>query len=159
MTNKERIVELSKHFNPIEVAEMCNVSAGYVYRVLREHHPKTLTTQNYLEAIQMGITNKEELAKLFKVSRRTILRFEQNNITKEAIGGALYIAGRDIDSVKQELSLTNQEAATLSQLPTLPNVVNELQKMLKALEPHKKKTTLNAELYQKALDALNALKC
>lgn len=159
MTNKERIVELSKHFNPIEVAEMCNVSAGYVYRVLREHHPKTLTTQNYLKAIQMGITNKEELANLFGVSRMTINRFERNNITKEAIGGALYIAGRDLDSVKQELSLTNQEAAKLSQLPTLPNIVNELQKMLKALEPHKQKTTLNAELYQKALDALNALKC
>ena len=107
----------------------------------------------------MGITNKEELAKLFKVSRRTILRFEQNNITKEAIGGALYIAGRDLDSVKKELSLTNQEAAELSQLPTLPNVVNELQEMLEALEPHKRKTTLNAELYQKALGALNALKC
>lgn len=159
MTNKERIIELSESLTPNEVAEICNVSAGYVYRILRKHHTKTLTIQNYLEAIQMGITNKEELAKLFKVSRRTILRFEQNNITKEAIGGALYIAGRDLDSVKKELSLTNQEAAELSQLPTLPNVVNELQEMLEALEPHKRKTTLNAELYQKALGALNALKC
>lgn len=159
MTNKERIIELSKSLTPNEVAEICNVSAGYVYRILRKHHTKTLTIQNYLEAIQMGITNKEELAKLFKVSIRTILRFEQNNITKEAIGGALYIAGRDLDSVKKELSLTNQEAAELSQLPTLPNVVNELQEMLEALEPHKRKTTLNAELYQKALGALNALKC
>lgn len=159
MTNKERIIELSESLTPNEVAEICNVSASYVYRILRKHHTKTLTIQNYLEAIQMGITNKEELAKLFKVSRRTILRFEQNNITKEAIVGALYIAGRDLDSVKKELSLTNQEAAELSQLPTLPNVVNELQEMLEALEPHKRKTTLNAELYQKALGALNALKC
>ena len=157
MTNKERIIELSKSLTPNEVAETLHISASYVYRVL--HHPKTLTTQNYLKAIQMGITNKEELANLFGVSRMTINRFERNNITKEAIGGALYIAGRDLDSVKQELSLTNQEAAKLSQLPTLPNIVNELQKMLKALEPHKQKTTLNAELYQKALDALNALKC
>lgn len=159
MTNKERIIELSKSLTPNEVAEICNVSAGYVYRILRKHHTKTLTIQNYLEAIQMGITNKEELANLFGVSRMTINRFERNNITKEAIGGALYIAGRDLDSVKQELCLTNQEADKLSRLPTLPNVVNELQKMLRALEPHKQKTTLNAELYQKALDALNALKC
>lgn len=159
MTNKERIIELSKSLTPNEVAEICNVSAGYVYRVLRELYPKTLTIQAYLEAIQMGITNKEELAELFKVNRRTLLRFEQKHITKEAIGGALYIACGDLDSVKQELSLTNQEAAELSQLPTMPNIVTELRQMLKALEPHKHKTTLNAELYQKALDALNALKC
>lgn len=159
MTNKERIIKLSKSLPPNEVAEICNVSAGYVYRVLRELCPKTLTIQAYLEAIQMGITNKEELAEFFGVSRMTINRFERNNITKEALGGALYIACGDLDSVKQELSLTNQEAAELSQLPTLPNIITELRQMLKALEPHKQKTTLNAELYQKALDALNTLKC
>lgn len=144
MTNKERIIKLSNSLPPNEVAEIC---------------PKTLTIQAYLEAIQMGITNKEELAEFFGVSRMTINRFERNNITKEALGGALYIACGDLDSVKQELSLTNQEAAELSQLPTLPNIITELRQMLKALEPHKQKTTLNAELYQKALDALNTLKC
>lgn len=138
---------------------MCNVSVGYVYRVLREIKPKTLTTQNYLDAIQMGITNKAELAEFFSVSRMTINRFERANITKEAIGLALFIAGGNIDAVKQELNLTNQETAELSQLPTLPKVIKELRQMLKALEAHKNKTTLNAELYQNILSALNDLKC
>lgn len=159
MTTKERIALLADDFSVNEIAEILDVSAGYVYRVLRELNPKTLTTQNYLEAIQMGVTSKEELAEIFGVSRRTILRFEQKHITKEAIGGALYIVGGNIDPVKQELSLTNQEAAELSQLPTLTKVITELQQMKKALEPHKHKTTLNADLFKKVSDALDALKC
>ena len=57
MTNKERIIELSKHFNTKEVAEVCNVSVSYVCRVLREHDPKALTPTNYVKAIFEGITN------------------------------------------------------------------------------------------------------
>lgn len=159
MTNKERIIELSKCLDPIEVAEICNVSAGYVYRVLREHHPKTLTLENYLKAIEMEIINKDDLANYFGVSRMTINRFERSNLTKEAIGNALYMTLGDIDSVKQKLSLTNQESATLAQLPTLSSVTQELRKMLNALEAHKDKTTLNGQLYQSILAALDALKC
>lgn len=159
MTNKERIVELSKHFDPIEVTKMCNVSAGYVYRVLREHHPKTLNLENYLKAIEMEIINKDDLANYFGVSRMTINRFERSNRTKEAIGKALYMTLGDIESVKQKLSLTNQESATLAQLPTLSSVTQELRKMLNALEAHKDKTTLNGQLYQNILAALDSLKC
>lgn len=159
MTNKERIIELRKSLEINEIAEIQNVSVGYVYRVLRELNPKTLTTQNYLKAIQMGITNKEELAETFGVTRMTINRFERKNITKEAIGRALYISGENQESVKQELSLTNQETAELAKLPTLQNVATELRKMQKALEPHKHKTTLNAELYKKISEALKILNC
>lgn len=159
MTNKERIIELSKCLDPIEVAEICNVSAGYVYRVLREHHPKTLTLENYLKAIEMEIINKDDLANYFGVSRMTINRFERSNRTKEAIGNALYMTLGDIESVKQKLSLTNQESATLAQLPTLSSVTQELRKMLNALEAHKDKTTLNGQLYQNILAALDSLKC
>lgn len=159
MTTKERIALLAGDFSVNEIAEILDVSAGYVYRVLRELNPKTLTPQNYLEAIQMGITSKEELAEMFGVTRMTINRFERKHITKEAIGGALYIAGGNIEPVKQDLSLTNQEAAELSQLPTLSKVITELQQMQKALKPHKHKTTLNADLFKKVTDALNALKC
>lgn len=159
MTNKERIIELSKCLDPIEVAEICNVSAGYVYWVLREHHPKTLTLENYLKAIEMEIINKDDLANYFGVSKMTINRFERSNLTKEAIGNALYMTLGDIESVKQKLSLTNQESATLAQLPTLSSVTQELRKMLYALEAHKDKTTLNGQLYQSILAALDALKC
>ena len=159
MTNKERIIELSKSLTPNEVAEICNVSAGYVYRILRKHHPKTLTLENYLKAIKMEIINKDDLANYFGVSRMTINRFERSNLTKEAIGNALYIVLGDIDSVKQKLSLTNQESATLAQLPTLSGVTKELRQMLNALEAYKDKTTLNEQLYQNILAALNSLNC
>ncbi len=101
MTNKERIIELSKCLDPIEVAEICNVSAGYVYRVLREHNPKTLTLTNYLNALQQGITNKEDLAALFGVARTTIFRFEQKHMAKETVGQILYILNGDIDEAKK----------------------------------------------------------
>lgn len=93
MTNKERIIELSKSLTPNEVAEICNVSAGYVYRVLREHHPKTLTLTNYLNALQQGITNKEDLATLFGVARTTILDLNKSTWQKK-------------QSVKFSISLT-----------------------------------------------------
>lgn len=159
MTNKERIIELSKSQTPKEIAETCNVSISYVYRVLRELNPKRLTPQNYFDGIQKGITKKEELAELFKVSRRTILRFEKKLITKEAIALALYISGENIEAIKQKLCLTNHETAQLAKSPTLPHVIKELQKMLKILNAHKNKTSLNAELYQKIFEALKILNC
>ncbi len=117
MTNKERIIELSKSLTPNEVAEICNVSAGYVYRVLREHHPKTLTLTNYLNALQQGITNKEDLATLFGVARTTIFRFEQKHMAKETVGQILYILNGNIDEAKKAQALTNEETAELLQLP------------------------------------------
>lgn len=159
MTNKERIIELSKHFDPIEVAEMCNVSAGYVYRVLREHHPKTLTLTNYLNALQKGITNKEDLAALFGVDRTTIYRFEQKHMAKETVGKILYIINGDIDEAKKTQALTNEEAAELPQLPTLPKVIGELQQMLTFVEKYKELTSFHAELHQKISAALKELNC
>lgn len=108
MTNKERIIELSKSLTPNEVAEICNVSAGYVYRVLREHHPKTLTLTNYLNALQQGITNKEDLATLFGVARTTIFRFEQKHMAKETVGQILYILNGNIDEAKKSTSVNQR---------------------------------------------------
>lgn len=159
MTKKERIIELSKHFDPNEVAEMCNVSAGYVYRILREHHPKTLTLTNYINALQKGITNKENLAALFGVDRTTIYRFEQKHMAKETIGKILYIINGDIDEAKKTQALTNEEAAELPQLPTLPKVIRELRQMLKFVEKYKGLTSFHAELHQKISAALKELNC
>lgn len=159
MTNKERIIELSKCLDPIEVAEICNVSASYVYRVLREHNPKTLTLTNYLNALQQGITNKEDLAALFGVARTTIFRFEQKHMAKETIGKILYILNGDIDEAKKAQALTNEEAAELLQLPTLPKVAQELRQMLNKIEKHKSLTPFHTELYNKIAAALKALNC
>ncbi len=159
MTNKERIIELSKSFSPIEVAEICNVSAGYVYRVLREHHHKTLTITNYINALQQGITNKEDLAALFGVARTTIFRFEQKHMAKETIGKILYILNGDIDEAKKAQALTNEEAAELLQLPTLPKVAQELRQMLNKIEKYKSLTPFHTELYNKIAAALKALNC
>ena len=159
MTNKERIIELSKCLDPIEVAEIRNVSASYVYRVLREHNPKTLTLTNYLNALQQGITNKEDLAALFGVNRRTILRFEQKNMAKETIGQILYILNGNIDEAKKAQALTNKETAELLQLPTLPKVTHELRQILNKLEKHKNLTSFHKEFYNKIAAALHALNC
>lgn len=159
MTIKEQIKELSKTLTPTEIAETVGVSAGYVYRVLRELYPKTLTIENYHYALQMGITNKEDLAAHFNVSRMTLNRFERMNITKEMVGQYHYMTSGDIDETKAALKLTNNEVAELAQLPTLPKVKGELRQMLNALKPYKDKTSLNAELYQNILAALDSLKC
>ncbi|MDE6486639.1 MAG: hypothetical protein K2L76_03925 [Muribaculaceae bacterium] len=159
MTNKERIIELSKHFNTKEVAEICNVSVSYVCRVLRQHNPKTLTLLNYLNAIEKGTTAKSELANLFGVCYRTLLRFEQKYMTKENLGQMLYIEKGNLEELKTTFNLTNQESAKLSTLPTLPGVMDELKQMIKALEKYKNATPRHAELYRKILTALNNLNC
>lgn len=159
MTNKERIIELSKCFNTNEIAEMCNVSVSYVCRVLRQHQPKTLTLINYLEAIDHGITNKSELAALFGVCYRTLSRFEQKNMTKENLGQMLYIESGKFEEIKTALNLTNQESAELSTLPTLPGVVSELNQMIAALKKYKNATPRHAELYRKLNLAIKALNC
>lgn len=159
MTKKERIIELSKCLAPFEVAESCKVSASYVYRVLREHHPKTLTLTNYLNALQQGITCKEDLAAFFGVNRRAILRFEQKHMTKETIGKVLYTISGDIDKAKKIQALTNNEVAELIQLPTLPKIIKELRQMLNMIQIYKNLTPLHAELYKKISAALNKLNC
>ena len=159
MTNKERIIELSKCFNTNEVAEMCNVSVSYVCSVLRQHQPKTLTLINYLEAIEKGITNKSDLATFFNRERSTIFRFEQKNMTKENLGQMLYIEAGNFEELRTALNLTNQESAELSKLPTLPGVVNELNQMIAALDKYKKATPRHAELYRKLKTAVKNLNC
>ena len=159
MTNKERIIDLSKHFNTSEVAKVCNVSVSYVYRVLREHNPKTLTLLNYLNAIEQGTTAKSELATFFGVERTTIFRFERMHRTKENLGQMLYIESGNLEKLKNAFNLTNQECVELSSLPTLPGVVNELKQMIKALEKYKNATPRHAELYRNILTALNNLNC
>lgn len=159
MTNKERIIELSKHLNPNEVAEICSVSAGYVYRVLRAHHPKTLTLTNYLNVLQRGINNKKDLAAFFGVNRRTLLRFEQRHMAKETIGQILYILNGNIDEAKKAQALTNEETAELLQLPTLPKVATELRQMLDKIKRYKTLTPFHTELYNKIAAALKELDC
>lgn len=131
MTTKERITKLIKVFSPQEVAETVGVTVSYVYRVLREINPKKLTLPNYIEALQMGITDKVGLAQYFGVVRMTIYRFEQKNMTRDATKKLLYLVNGDMDAIKS--GLTNAEAAELAQLPTLPQVKKDLQKMLAVL--------------------------
>ncbi len=86
-TAKERIIELSRTFTPVEIAEIIGTSISYVNKVLRnadtsENKP-LLTLQNYVAAHCKGITKKNDLAAFFGVSRMTINRFENKPELKE----------------------------------------------------------------------------
>lgn len=79
-TAKERIIELSRTFTPLEIAEIIGTSISYINKILRnattsENKP-LLTLQNYVAAHRKGITKKNDLAAFFGVSRMTINRFE-----------------------------------------------------------------------------------
>ena len=130
MTTKERITKLIKVFSPQEVAETVGVTVSYVYRVLREINPKKLTLPNYIEALQMGITDKVGLAQYFGVGRSTLWRFEQKNMTRELTAKFLYTLNGKLESVKNDLALTNAETAELAQLPTIADVKKDLQTIL-----------------------------
>lgn len=80
-------------------------------------------------------------------------------MAKETIGKILYILNGDIDEAKKAQALTNEEAAELLQLPTLPKVAQELRQMLNKIEKHKSLTPFHTELYNKIAAALKALNC
>lgn len=86
MTAKERIINQYGVFTPEEIAENIGVSVYYVNRVIKAHTANlrpSLTLQSYVEAHHLGITQKNELAAYFGVSRMTIYRFENKPEIKE----------------------------------------------------------------------------
>lgn len=158
MTTNERITELLKYLPPSEVAKVVGVSATYVYNVRRKINPKTLTLPNYIEALQMGIITKAELAQYFGVGRSTLWRFEQKNMTRDATTKLLYLVNGDMDAIKS--GLTNAEAAELAKLPTLPQIKKDLQKMLAVLSnlPQRKEPPF-AGTVKAITAALKSLNC
>ena len=160
MTKKERIIELSKSFDPIEVAEICKVSASYVYRVLREHKatPKLLIDE-YFKALQSGITNKADLARHFGVARNTLWRFEKEHINAIALAQYLYITRGNIQEVSQHFKLSRKEEGLIAQSPTLVSVVLDLERILNLLLAIKNKNPVIIDLCENIKKALNILNC
>ena len=137
MTNKERIIELSKCFNTTEIAEICGVSVSYVCRVLRQHNPKTLTPTNYINALLLGLTSNEQIAQFFEVSPSTLKRFKRKYNLKAAAAKYLYISGVSIERVKSSLHLSNAEINTLETLGSFEEIKRTLHNMQTVLQLHK----------------------
>lgn len=80
-------------------------------------------------------------------------------MAKETIGQILYFLNGDLEEAKKAQTMTKEEVAELAQLPTLSNVIDDLETMHKIVGRYKDLTTVHTKLFNKLSEALNALKC
>lgn len=124
-----------------EIAAYIGCSERYVQKVVKEIIPpdpaNQLTIENYLKAILRGIDTKQKLADFFGINRRSLLRFENKNISAKKISRYLYIAGVDLNAICHLYRLTEKERTELLKLPTIDRVKNELQIISATLHPFK----------------------
>ena len=146
MSFKEDILHYLEHgvFTPKETKEIASYvgcSERYVQKVVKEFNSQNpanqLTIENYIKAILSGIDTKQKLADFFSINRRSLLRFENKNISTKKISCYLYIAGVNLNAICHLYRLTEKERAELLKLPTIDKVKNELQIISATLHPFK----------------------
>ena len=146
MKFKEVILHLLDHgvFTPketTEIASFVGCSERYIQKVIKEfnlpkpdNHP---TVETYIKAILSGLDSKQKIADFFGINRRSLLRFENKNISIKKISRYLYIAGIDLKTICHLYRLSEEETAALQELPTIAGVKNDLKTISAILHPFK----------------------
>lgn len=146
MTIKDYILHYLKHgvFNPDETKEIASYvgcSERYVQKIVKEYNPpkpdNQLTVETYIKAILSGLDSKQKIADFFGINRRSLLRFENKNISVKQISRYLYIVGMDIKTICHLYRLSEEETAALKELPTIAGVRNDLRTISAILHPFK----------------------
>lgn len=124
-----------------EIAALVGCNVRYVQMIVKEFRAQNpynqLTVETYIKAILSGLDSKQKIADFFGINRRTLLRFENKNISVKKISRYLYIAGIDIKTICHLYRLTEEEKAALQELPTIAGVKNDLRTISAILHPFK----------------------
>lgn len=150
---------LSKTFPAEEVSKIAGVSLGYTYKVLRKSSTKELTPSNYVNAILSGLTTNEDIAKFLKVSPSTLKRYKSKHNLKSAAALSLYVAGWNMERIKNTLHLSTPEAAALDALASLEDLKKRLIKTQAALQPFNGKVDQITEQLTTINQLLKILNC
>ena len=146
MSFKEQILHYLKHrvFTPEETKEIASsigCSVRYVQKIVKGFNPpepdNQLTVKTYIKAILSGLDTKQKIADFFGINRRSLLRFENKNISVKQISRYLYIAGMDIKTICHLYRLSEEETAELEKLPTIAGIKNDLRTISAILHPFK----------------------
>lgn len=146
MSYKTEILHHLKHevFSPNETKEIadyvgCTLRTAQI--VTKEYKEQALanklTIENYIKAILSGADTKQNIAERLGVNRRSLLRFENKNISVKTISRYLYVAGIDIKTICHLYRLTENETAALKELPTITGLKQDLRTISAILHPFK----------------------
>lgn len=146
MSLKEDILHYLDHgvFSPKEtkgIAAYVGCSERYVQKIVKEFNAPNpdnqITVETYIKAILSGADTKQKIADFLGCNRRSLLRFENKNISAKKISRYLYIAGIDLKTICHLYRLSEEETAALKELPTIAGVKNDLITISAILHPFK----------------------
>lgn len=146
MSYKTEILDCLQHrgFSPKEtkeIADYVGCSKRHVEKVIKEFQAAEsntkLTLERYINAILSGADTKQTIAEYLGVNRRTLLRFENKNISVKAISRYLYVSGIDLKTICHLYRLTEEETAELRKLHRIAEVKNDLRTISAILYPFK----------------------
>lgn len=146
MSFKEDILHYLHHgvFAPEETKEIAvyiGCSERYVQKIVKEFNQSKphnqLTVETYIKAILSGSNTKKKIADFLSINRRSLLRFENKNISAKKISRYLYIAGIDLQTICHLYRLSEEETAALQELPTIAGVKSDLKTISAILHPFK----------------------
>lgn len=174
MSKRDRIIEFIKvGLSDIEIAEIVKISAssGYIRRVRRslsdnagqstpgQSTPK-LTPERYYNAMKQNDGTKEELAAALGISRMGLHKFEQNTEMKKRLAEYLYMRGMSVEEIAAQIGakITALEEMGLKELPTIPNLKKQFERVLLRYEDAATWDTEIAAEYYKLKSAYDKLK-
>ncbi len=174
MSKRDRIIELIKvGLSDTEIAGIVKISAssGYIRRVRRslsenagqsspgQSTPK-LTPERYYNAMKQNNGTKEELAAALGISRMGLHKFEQNSEMKKRLAEYLYMRGMSVEEIATQIGakISALEGMGLKELPTIPNLKKQFERVLLRYEDAATWDTEIATEYYKLKSAYDKLK-
>lgn len=163
MSYKTEILHHLQHgvFSPNEtkeIADYVGCSKRHVEIVVKEFKAvesnTKLTLEKYINAILSGADTKQTIAEHLGVNRRTLLRFENKNLSVKAISRYLYVSGIDVKTICHLYRLTEEEAQELKKLPTIAQIKEQLKTISAVLHPLKVNAEKISEQYANVNDIL-----
>ena len=169
MSNRDRIIEFVKlGFSDVEIADTLKISAssGYIRRVRRSlsdnagQSTPRLTPERYYNAMKQHNGTKEELAAALGISRMGLHKFEQNTEMKKRLAEYLYMRGMSVEEIAAQIGakISTLEEMGLKELPTIPNLKKQFERILLRYEDAATWDTEIAAEYFKLKSAYDKLK-
>lgn len=159
MKKKERIKRAytSGNTDTRQLAERYGTKEKYVKKVireagLREEDKPVLTVASYIEAVRLNITTVEDLARFFKVSKRTIQYFQVNSLVRKRLSEYLFVLN------KPKRQLGRIDYAELHTLGDVCNMLNEICNKIAPLAADYKPADENVRKIRKIITEIERIK-
>ena len=139
------------------LAERYGTKEKYVKKVireagLREKDKNVLTVDLYIEAVRLNITTVEDLARFFKVSKRTIQYFQKSTLVRKRLSEYLFV----LNKPKRQLGIIDY--TELHTLNDICRMLNEICNTITPLAADYKPAAENVKKIRKIITKIEQIK-